>query len=164
MAVTSDIAECYRAPRRVAARLLSRGKREDMALLFVLFACILMFVAQAPYQSRLAHIDPATPVEARLYWSALIWVFLLPFGLYLFAAFCWMLCRIAGRQITGFEMRLTLFWALLAAAPLALLAGLVAAFIGPALQFQITLGLWMVAFGIFWIAGLLEANKENSVT
>ena len=56
MAVTTDIVATYRGPRRVIARLLSMGHREDRLLAFVMFGCAMAFVAQMPRLAREAHL------------------------------------------------------------------------------------------------------------
>ena len=157
MPLTADIAATYRGPGRVVRRLLAMGRREDRALMLLLVACVLLFVAQAPYQARLAHLDPDLPLSAALYWSALLWVFLVPLLFYLLAALAWGVSRLARRRISGYAIRLGLFWALLAATPAALLAGLVAAFIGPGPALQVVGLLWLALFLWFWIAGLRAA-------
>ncbi|NKX72530.1 YIP1 family protein, partial [Rhodobacteraceae bacterium R_SAG3] len=55
MAVTTDITATYRGPRKVIARLLAMGPREDRLLAFVMGACVLMFIAQMPRLAREAH-------------------------------------------------------------------------------------------------------------
>ena len=157
MALTADIAATYRGPGRVVARLLGMGRREDRALLVVLLAGVLIFVAQAPYQARLAHLDPEVPLSAALYWSALVWVFVFPLLCYALAALAWGVSRLARRRISGFAIRLSLFWALLSATPAALLGGLVAAFIGAGPALQLVALLWLALVLWFWIAGLRVA-------
>ena len=159
MSVTSDIAQSYRAPRQVMRRLLDRGRREDQALLFLLFACVLLFIAQAPAQARLAHLDPEIPRQARLYWSALFLIFLLPFVFYACAFALWFLMRLAGAAISAYQARLSLFWALLAASPVALLAGLTAAFVGPGGALQLVVFLWVAIVLLFTVQGLREARS-----
>lgn len=157
MPLTADIAATYRGPGRVLARLMRMGRREDRALVLLLVACVLIFVAQAPYQARLAHLDPEVPLAARLYWSALAWVFLFPPLCYVLAALAWGASRLAGMRVSGYAIRLSLFWALLAATPAALLAGLIAAFIGPGPALQVVALLWLALVLWFWIAGLRTA-------
>ena len=158
MALTGDIAATYRGPGRVVRRLLSMGRREDRALVFLLLACLLMFVAQTPYQARLAHLDPDVPLSARLYWSALLWIFFLPLFSYLLAALTWLASRLARAGVSGYAIRLSLFWALMATSPVALLAGLVAGFIGPGPGLQLVGAVWFGLFLWFWIAGMRGAG------
>ncbi|UWR28025.1 YIP1 family protein [Sulfitobacter sp. S223] len=161
MALTQDIIATYKGPGRVVERFLSQGRNEVRALLFLLIAGILMFVASTPFQAREAQLDPEVPLAARLYWSGFFYVFLLPILVYLFAIIIWGLARVARRQITGFEIRFTLIWALLAATPVALLLGLTAGLIGPGIQVKAVGALWLAVFGWFWIAGLLRADGSR---
>tara|TARA_B110000908_G_scaffold71372_1_gene86140 strand:- start:2118 stop:2606 length:489 start_codon:yes stop_codon:yes gene_type:complete len=158
MSVTTDIKASYRGPGRVVARLMGQGRREGFALNILLFACIVMFVAQAPYQSREAHFDPDVPLMARMYWSAFLWIFLVPLLLYGFAAMVFGLARLAGRNITGYGIRLSLFWALLASSPVVLFLGLIAAFIGPSAGLQLVGMIWLLNVLWFWIAGMRAAE------
>lgn len=158
MSVTADIKASYRGPGRVVARLMGQGRREGFALNILLFACIVMFVAQAPYQSREAHFNPDVPLMARMYWSAFLWIFLVPLLLYGFAAMVFGLARLAGRNITGYGIRLSLFWALLAGSPVVLFLGLIAAFIGPSAGLQLVGMIWLLNVLWFWIAGMRAAE------
>ena len=151
----------YKGPGRVVGRFLSQGRNEVRALLFLLIAGILMFVASTPFQAREAQLDPEVPLAARLYWSGFFYVFLLPILVYLFAIVIWGLARIARRQITGFEIRFTLIWALLAATPVALLLGLTAGMIGPGIQVKAVGAVWLAVFVWFWTAGLLRADGSR---
>lgn len=162
MSVTKDIRASYRGPGRVVARLLGQGRREGFALNILIFACIVMFVAQAPYQSREAHFDLDTPLMARLYWSAILLIFIMPLFLYGFSAVIYGLARLAGRPITGYGVRLSLFWALLACAPMTLLLGLTAAFMGPSGALSLVSTLWLLNFLWFWIAGLRAAEEGDA--
>tara|TARA_R110002049_G_scaffold23545_9_gene83605 strand:- start:32414 stop:32896 length:483 start_codon:yes stop_codon:yes gene_type:complete len=159
MAVSSDILATYRGPGRVMQTLLAQGRNEVRVLMFALMAGVLIFVAMSPYQARAAHLDPDGPLAVRQYWSAFFWVFVMPLLLYLFAALVWGLSRVARRQISGYAIRLTLVWSLLASAPLLLLLGLVLGFIGPGVQAQIIGALWLAVFFWFWVSGLLSAEQ-----
>ena len=55
MAVTRDIVEAHRRPRRVMARLMAMGVREDRALAMLMGSCLLLFMSQWPYRARQAH-------------------------------------------------------------------------------------------------------------
>ncbi|MGB7242482.1 MAG: YIP1 family protein [Sulfitobacter sp.] len=162
MAVTQDILQTYLSPTRVTLRLLADGRQEVRALIFVLLAGVLLFVAQSPFQAREAHINPEGPVEVRLYWSAIIWIFMMPLALYVLAALVWGISKLARRQITGYAVRFTLFWAVLASTPLALLVGMVAGFIGPGLELRIVGFIWCAVFAWFWVAGLIAADRTAS--
>lgn len=159
MALTQDIVATYRGPRKVVTRFLSQGRNEVRTLLFLLIAGGLMFVATSPYQAREAQFDPDVPLVARLYWSAFLTIFILPIVIYLFAALVWVLARIGRRRISGFQIRFTLAWALLASTPVLLLLGLTAGFIGPGIQVQLVSLLWLVVFVWFWAGGLFAAEE-----
>lgn len=162
MALTQDIFATYKGPKRVFARFLAQGRNEVRALLFVLIAGVLMFVAVAPYQAREAQLDAEVPLEARLYWSAFFYILILPIFIYMFALIISGLARIARRQITGYEIRFTLIWAILATTPIMLLMGLTAGFIGPGIQLQLLGIIWLGVFGWFWVSGLLSADGTNT--
>lgn len=161
MALTQDILATYKGPKRVFTRFLAQGRNEVRTLLFVLIAGMLMFIAVTPYQARLGELDPETPFIARLYWSALVYILILPIMIYLFALIVTGVARVARRQITGYEIRFTLIWALLATTPVMLIMGLTAGFIGPGILLQ-GLGLiWLIVFGWFWVSGLLSADGTS---
>lgn len=162
MALTQDIIATYKGPQRVQSRFLAQGRNEVRALLFLLIAGMLMFVAATPYQARVAALDPQVPLIARLYWSAFFAIFMMPILVYAFAALVWVLARIARRAITGFEIRFTLIWALLASAPVLLLLGLTAGFIGAGVQVQLISLLWLIVFLWFWISGLISAEGVSN--
>lgn len=162
MALTQDIVATYKGPRHVVGRFLRQGRNEVRSLIFLLLAGVLIFVASAPYQSRLATLDPEGPLEVRLYWSGFLWIFLMPLVMYIFALLVWGMTRIAGRRLSGAAVRLTLFWALLASTPVLLLLGLAAGMIGPGIQTQLVGFVWLAVFAWFWFAGLLEAEKVGA--
>ncbi len=158
MSLTQDIFATYKGPRRVVARFLAQGRNEVRALLFVLIAGVLMFIAVAPYQAREAQLDPDIPLQARLYWSALFYILIVPIFLYLFAVIAWPFVWIFRRPVTGYEVRFTLFWALLASTPVMMLLGLTAGFMGPGIQLQALGLIWFIVFGWFWVSGLLSTD------
>lgn len=164
MALSSDIVATWRGPGKVIRRFLGYGRQEGRALSFLLIACVLYFIAQMPWQAREAHLDDTVPLQARLYWSGFLFVFLMPLALYAMAGLIALLARVARLPIGGYAVRLTLFWALLAAVPAGLLAGLVAAFNGPGLELQITVVIWLAAFLWIWLAGLRGATEDGNET
>ena len=71
-----------------------------------------------------------------------------------------MVARLLFRtQGSFYGARLALFWALLAAAPLFLLVGLVAGFLGQGLEWKLVGSLWIVCLIWFWLGGLVEAER-----
>jgi hypothetical protein len=161
MSVTRDIARTYRAPREVLRRRVAGPAREDRALAILMGACIMMFVAQWPLQSRLAFENPDVPLDMRLGGALLGWVFIAPLAFYLLAAVSHLLARLFGGQGRWFDARMALFWALLASTPLWLLNGLVAGFVGPGPELTIVGAAAGLAFFVFWGAGLWEVETAE---
>ena len=157
MAVTSEIVATYRGPGRVMSRLMSDGPREDRALAILLGACVVMFIARWPSISREAFLAGEDP-QARMAGALFGVVFILPLLCYVVALLSQGFIRLFGGRATGYRSRLALFWALLAASPLTLLAGLVAGFIGQGVELTITGALWFGVFLWFWMAGLRQAG------
>ncbi|MFL4471098.1 YIP1 family protein [Tateyamaria armeniaca] len=163
MAITRNITATYRGPGRVVARILDGPRREDSVLYFLIAACVVIFIAQTPYQSREAHLDDSVPFQARLYWSAFLWIFLFPLLMYGVAGLVWLVSRVMPRAPSGYEIRVALFWALLASTPIVLLLGLTAGMVGPGPALQAVALLWCAVFLWFWVAGTLAArNTERS--
>ncbi len=158
MAITRDITATYRGPARVMRRLLSMGQREDRALMFVMVACVFVFVSQMPRLARTAHLT-GQELDMLLGGALFGWVFLAPLMLYLVAALSHLIARGLGGQGDWFGARLALFWALLASSPLILLHGLVAGMIGPGPGLQAIGLLWLVIFGWFWFSCLRQAER-----
>ena len=161
MAATRDIVATYRGPGRVVTRILSRGTREDRALLFLMLGCLLVFVAQTPRLAREA-FETGVELNALLGASLMAWLFIMPLVLYAIAGLSGVLARLMGSKITSFGARMALFWALLAACPVMLLWGLTAGFVGPGIQMNIVGALWLIAFIWFWIGGFRAAARETS--
>lgn len=159
MAITRNIAATYRGPGPVVARILSGDIREDRVLYFLIAACVVIFVAQAPYQSREAFLDPTVPLQARLYWSAFLWIFIFPLLMYGVAGLIWVVSRVMPRPPTGYKIRVSLFWALLASTPVVLLLGLTAGFVGPGLELKIVGIVWCAVFFWFWIGGSIAQER-----
>ena len=161
MSVALDILRTYRAPRTVAALRVGETEREDRALATLLAACVLMFVAQLPRLAREAHLDESVPFDGLLAGTLFGWILLAPLFFYVLSWLTHLVMRLLGRNSTGYKSRMVLFWALLAAAPLWLLAGLTAGFVGPGAAWNIT-GLGAAAaFLIFWILGLVEVTNTQ---
>lgn len=159
MSVTGDIVATWRRPRQVMRKLLDMGQREDRALMFLIVACGLIFVAQWPALSRAAYLDPSVPLDARIGGALFAWFFVMPVTCYGIAALSRLVARALGGRGTWYAARLALFWSLLAATPAWLLYGLVAGFIGPGVGEQITGALLAVVFLSFWGISLREAER-----
>ncbi len=145
-------------------RLLSGGCDELQVLSFAIIGAILLFVAQTPWQAREAHLDPSGPLAVRLYWSGFLFILILPLLLYALCAVIWLVTRIVRPSLSGFGIRLSVFWSVLAASPLALLAGMMAGFVGSGPGLQLVGALWGIALLWFCLSGLTVMAKSGSTT
>ncbi|MFH5776198.1 hypothetical protein [Paracoccus broussonetiae] len=147
------------APGRVVDTL--RGL-PDRALIVILMSAMLMYlVAQAPEHARAAELDPSIPLQARMGGALLGVMFIMPLLAYALAALVSALSRATSRPIGAVESRLALFWALLAASPAVLLAGLVAGLIGPGPALTLTRALAGLGFVMIWAAGLRTLTRKT---
>ncbi len=160
MSVIADIAATWAAPRRAMRRQLAGGVREDRALVVLIAACLLLFVAQWPVAARLAHLEPDLPLAARLTGAMFSMLFILPLVAYALAALVHLVARVLGGRGSFWRARMALFWALLAIAPAQMALGLVTALVGPG-ALTPTLGLAVFAgFMLIWGAGIAVAEYE----
>ncbi|MFV2035604.1 MAG: YIP1 family protein, partial [Halocynthiibacter sp.] len=159
MAVSRDIVESYRAPRRVLARQLAAGVGEERALAYVMIACILFYVALLPSLARAAFENPQngdfTNLAANAFIGAVLIAPLLFYGL---AALGHLAALLLGGRGSWFSARLALFWALLAISPLMLLRGLVLGFIGQGTELTAVNILVGVLFLLIWVNGMRAAE------
>ena len=160
MPVTTDIVAAYRGPRTVFRRLLAMGANEGRALAIVMAGCAVFFISEWPRLAREAHLTGAE-LNPMLGGSLLAWIIIMPLVLYLLAALAHICARLIGGRGSFYGARLALFWALLAAAPLLLLHGLVAGFIGPGPQLTLVGVLWCAVFLWFWISGMVAAERRE---
>lgn len=161
MSVTQRILTSWRSPRKVMRAMLAEGKRDDRALVILMAACLLIFVAQWPGLSRAAHMDPDIPLEGRMSGVLMGTVFLVPLFAYAFAAISHLICKPFGGKGSFYSSRLALFWALLVVAPLMLLQGLVQGFIGEGPAAKLMSFVVMVAFLYQWINALIVAEGPD---
>ncbi|WP_417245889.1 YIP1 family protein [Celeribacter sp.] len=161
MGVVIDIAKSYRAPRAVLRHRLAAGENEGSALVTLILACGLIFVAQWPRLSRLA-FETGQEVQMLMGATLLSWLFIMPLVFYTLAGGIGFVLRALKRPATGFETRMALFWGLLCAAPLWLLWGLTAGFVGPGAATTLVGVLALAALIYFWGVLLAEiARKET---
>jgi hypothetical protein len=158
MAVTRDIVEAHLRPRRVMARLLRMGQREDRVLAMLMGGCIILFVSQWPYRARQAHFTGETLTDY-IQHDAVGLIFVLPLLAYGVAALLRLISRIFGAKADYYSARLAMFWALLASSPALVLAGMVKGFIGFGAANSIVGALWLLVF--LWVLGnsLIEAEQ-----
>ncbi|AJE47073.1 hypothetical protein [Celeribacter indicus] len=162
MGVVSDIVRSYRAPRAVLRHRLGAGEKEGTALVTLMLACGLIFVAQWPRLSRIS-FETGQEVQMLLGATLLGWLFIMPLVFYVLASLVALVLRLAGRTATGFQTRMALFWGLLCAAPLWLLWGLTAGFVGQGPATALVGLLALAALIVFWGAMLSEiaVRKET---
>lgn len=164
MSIVADIRRSYGAPRAVIRARLSEGVREDRVLMLVMLGCGLVFVAQWPRLAREAHMSDEVPLNALMGGALLGWGMIAPLLIYAIAAISHLVARLAGGQGTHFGARLALAWALVAAAPLWLLHGLLAGMVGPGAGLSLVGLLALGAFLYIWLFGLIEAESAGRVT
>lgn len=161
--LTREILRSWRSPRAAMRRQLAHGVQEDRALMLLMLACAVIFVAQWPRLAREAHLDPSVPLEARLGAALLGLMFLAPLALYLLAAASHLLARAFGGRGSFGAARLALFWSLLCVTPALLLHGLAQGMAGPGPATRI-LGWGVLAvFLVIWFLSLLEAEQAPPV-
>lgn len=158
MSVRRNILATYRGPGAVVRQLVAEGPREDRALMFLMLACGLVFVAQLPRLSREAHLS-GEELNMLLGASLLAWIVIAPLVFYALAAIARLIGYVLGGKGSGYGARVALFWALLATAPLMLLRGLVAGFIGEGLQLDIVDFIWFLCFVWFWVSGSIAQER-----
>ena len=100
MPVTRDIVATYRGPRRVVRRLLDMGVREDRALVILVGACVVVFVAQWPRLAREAHLTDQA-LNPLLGGALLGWLFIAPLLFYVLALLSHGVARLARGHGTG---------------------------------------------------------------
>ncbi|SIP87400.1 hypothetical protein SAMN05421641_101122 [Paracoccus thiocyanatus] len=150
--IVPRILESWWAPGRVVASLRSMP---DRALIAVLMAAMLIFlIAQAPGHARAAQLQPEVPLAARMGGAILGVMFMMPLMAYAVAALVSALSRLTPWPVAPLDSRLALFWALLAAAPAMLLAGLTAGLVGPGAPLALTRAVAGLGFLVIWGAGL----------
>ncbi len=160
MSVTRDIVATWRRPRQVMRRLLAMGQREDRALMYLMLACGLIFVAQWPRISREATLDAGgAPLDARLSITFFAMLMVWPILLYGLGALSHLMARVFGGKGTWYTARLALFWSLLASCPAWLFYGLVQGFVDPGPTHSIVGAGVLAVFLGFWAVTLHEAER-----
>jgi hypothetical protein len=168
--VTSDITASYRRPGQVLREKLAQAPSEARALAYLMGACGVMFIASWPKIARDTYMaDPerwaaaggafreaVQPAIGGALMGTLIFLPLLFYGLALLVQG---VASLSQPAVPGHDVRLVVFWALLAATPLAILNGMVAGFIGPGPVLTGVGALWLGAFVWFCITGVHEARR-----
>jgi ABC-type multidrug transport system fused ATPase/permease subunit len=160
MSVTLDILATYKTPGPVFSRRMANGPREDLALVVLMAACFIMFLAQWPRLARQSHLT-GEELNPLLGGALLGWVFIAPLFFYVVSILSHLVLRMLGKARMAYRTRMALFWALLATSPLILLQGLVAGFIGAGALNNIIGLICFAVFFWFWGAGLRQAGREG---
>lgn len=170
MTVTSDIFALWRRPAAVIRGKIDEGPREDKALIVLMAACVLLFVARWPALSRQAHLDLVAlqnagqptdhlpSLQALMGINLFVMLFVAPLMFYALAAVPVPFLRMMGRKIAPYAARLALFWALLATAPLMLFQGLLAGLSGNGIGLSVVSYAIGIAFFWLWSRLLKEAS------
>jgi hypothetical protein len=175
MGVVADIGRSwFRGPRAVVREHIARGPGEGRAFGFLMIGSLLVVVAQLPALSRdaaaaalgmpvttpLARSLPAEfrTMDVMVTYTVVPWLVIAPLVFFGLAFLAHLISRGLGGQGTAFGARIALFWSWLAASPLALLTGLMAALAGP-LAANVTGILWVAVFGAFWWVAQQEAAQ-----
>jgi hypothetical protein len=158
MAVVSDIVKSWRSPRSVIQAHLQNRKSEAFAFSLLVAFLLLAFVAQWPAMSRGAYLQPEAPLIQRMLAAGLALLASIPvwYGL---AAISHLISRRFGGNGGYLGARLALFTALLSAAPLMLLHGVISGFAG---QGPLTSAAGVVVLGAFlylWLNMLIAAES-----
>lgn len=158
MSVAGDILRAYHAPRRVFQARLGDGVREDRALVVLMLACGLIFIAQWPRLQREA-METGQELQMLVGATLFAWLFIVPLAAYAIGTLSHMLVRPFGATGSGYSARFALFWALLVASPLWLLHGMVAGLIGPGVQLDLVGAVALTAFLVHWSLNLWVAER-----
>lgn len=134
---------------------------EGAKLAVLMAAMLILLLAQAPANMRMAQLDPSVPFEARMGGALLAVMFMLPIVAYAFAGLVSLLSRLTPWRLSPEDSRLALFWALLAVAPAMLLAGLVAGLIGPGPALTVVQVVCGAGFLAIWGAGLAALSRQR---
>ena len=154
----------WRDPRGAMAAEVGRGLSEARALVHLMLACGVLFVASLPNAVREARaLDIADPVEGAVAAHLFGYLALAPLVAYGLAAVVHLVARGFGARGGFRAARAALFWSLLMAAPLALLlalAGVAVEVAAPALATLLDwLGVGALAFWLWlFAASLAEAE------
>ena len=157
--VLPRVLESWWAPRRVVRGLAAMPEGAKLAVLMA--AMLILLVAQAPANARLAQTDPSVPFEARMGGALLAVMFMMPILAYALAGLVSLLSRLTPWRVRPEDSRLALFWALLAVAPAMLLAGLVAGLIGPGPALSLVQIACGAGFLAIWGAGLAALSRQR---
>lgn len=154
-----NIVKSWRHPRLVMRQLLSAGRREDRALVFLLAGCGLVFLGQWPRLVMAARLDPSVPLEARLGGALFAWLFVAPLLFYLLAGLARLVARLLGGHGSGFGARMALFWALVSSSPVWLAYGLLQGLVLSPVLVHLFGAVALALFVEVWFLSMMEAES-----
>lgn len=154
------VVSSWARPGAAVRRLEDMSEPSVLALLLGTMG--VYFVAQWPAHARAAALDPSVPLEARLGGALLATLFVMPLAVMGMAALAALAVRAFGGRIEGRHSRIALVWALAAAVPAMLLAGLVQGLVGPGPALTLVHAITGAAFLVFWAAGLRAFVRKGA--
>ena len=158
MSVTQDIIQSWRRPRVVIRRHLHHAPTEAFAFSLLVAFLVLAFVALWPGISRDAYLSPDRPLIQQMVAAGLALLATIPVW-YALAAISHLIARALGGRGSYLGARMALFMALLAVAPLMLLQGLTAGFMGQGQQTLLLGVLIGTGFLYLWLSMLHEVER-----
>ncbi|MDE0532321.1 MAG: YIP1 family protein [Albidovulum sp.] len=163
MLVAAEILRTYVNPRQAIRNKLGDGTGEGQALAYLLAACLMHFCSRLPQLSRESANnteDLSFPALASGQFIGAVLV--APLAFYALAAASRLIGRAFGGRSNWRNSRIALFWSLLSAAPLGLVAG-AASMLLPLEFAPIVMNVlsWVAAgaFALIWAIGILEAEN-----
>jgi hypothetical protein len=153
------VIESWWAPRRVVRGF--SGMPDSVMLAVLMVAMLISLIAQAPANARAAQLDTSIPMDARMGGAVMGTVFMMPLLAYAVAALTSLGSRLTPYRLDPQDSRLALFWALLAATPATLLAGMVAGLIGPGPALTLTRAIAGMGFLFIWGAGISALARRS---
>lgn len=157
MAVVSDIVKSWRSPRAVLAQHLQNRATEPFAFSLLIAFLLLAFIAQWPSMSRDAYLQPDAPLTQRMLAAGLALLASIPLW-YGLAALSRLVARAFGGKGGYLGARLALFTALLSAAPLMLMQGIIRGFNGPGALATGAGAMVLAGFLYLWVNMLIAAE------
>lgn len=159
------IARGWRAPRAAMAGEIARGPSEGRALVHLMLACAVFFVASLPGAIRRAQTAAVPdPVEGVVSAHVFAWLAVAPLAAFGFAAAVHLVARAFGGRAGFAGARAAVFWWALLVAPLtlglALLGGVVERGAPRLLPLAPWLGYGVLAFAL-WLFAATLAEAEG---
>ena len=166
MPVAAEVVRAYFEPRRSARRMLMRTDSEGKAFALVFTGCVILFLAQLPDLVGPGASTGTQPSLTALATARVIGALLLaPLVFYAVAGVSGLVARLLGRSIGWRHARVSLFWAVLAVSPAAMLLALARNFLGGSILVDSFPWILMALFLLFWVCGLVEsviAGREGT--